>query len=439
MKKNLLQWLIRKWLKKYMRLYFTDNVHQFLKTSLFITVLLLMGGCAGGENKNAESEPIISKIPENAIPIKYHDGRIYFTCITDGVEGLYLFDTGADGLIFDSTFYSERPFDHKKIVQTMLPGVGTGGFQQTRAVYDTVNIDFSNLNLKTNIVPIVDLKIIAGDKIDGVIGASFFINSVLVINFEKEYIQVLDCISGVDISGFSKIPMKVEQNRTNIPISVEIDDEVRITGDIVLDTGSPGTINLTSDMASRHNLELIVKDKTKLYRKYGGISGESSGYVFYSNSFQISDLGLQDVIIEYSLDKSGSLANRKGDEIGLLGTGILDKYDVIIDFSNSNLYLKQNSNIKPIFEMSKLGFTFVDRRETLGGLIVTGFYAGSNAEASGLKIDDRIITINHKDVAKIDIENYNDFIGDNQAVALGIVRDQAEFDFSFNLEKFTSY
>jgi hypothetical protein len=349
----------------------------------------------------------------------------------DSCKGNFVFDTGASGLYFDTTFYSSNDFNYSKIVNAKIPGAGTT-LQDIIVIRDTVDFSFGSDYYQTAFVPVLKLKPILGDFADGILGMEYFYGSVLEINYEHEYMRRFTSIDSVDVSTFTRIKLKKEDNRLFIPLKIQINDSITIEGNYQLDFGAGGTTTITSSTANEYNLLENIEEKIPYYTKYGGVGGESSSYVFRASSLQIGDFIFDKLTMSFSPDKSGALASNK--HLGLLGNGIYERFDVLIDFRNNDLYIKPNSNFKDEFKSSRLGFSFVDRSQTLNAWIVTGLYRGCNADKQGLKIDDKIIAVNGISIHEISYESQKDFFEKLTNVILTVKRDEEIIDIPFKLE-----
>src|SRR4051812_13243977 len=93
---------------------------------------------------------------------------------------------------------------------------------------------------------------------------------------------------------------------------------------------------------------------------HGGIGGRSSGFSFRGKTVKIGDFKLESPIIEYSTSLNGL---SEMNCLGLIGNRIFERFNVIIDFKNQNLYLKPNSGFKSDFNFGKTGFSFIDRTD----------------------------------------------------------------------------
>ncbi len=370
-------------------------------------------------------------IPEDAIPICYR-GHLYIKGMVDSVTGNYLFDTGAFNLYFDSTYYANSTFFHEEsLIKARISGAGTGS-QKVTLIKNTIQFHFANNTYTTSGVSIIQLKPIVGDFVDGILGIEYFNNEVLEINYEKEYIKLYPNIDSVDIQGWSRIGLIEKEKKLYVPLQVTVNDRIVISGKYMLDLGSGGSISLTSRVSNQYNLKKNIKNKASYFSKYGGIGGESTSCDFMARSVTLGNFTWNDVIMDFSEDRTGALAS--GEYQGLLGNGLLERFDVYIDFRNHNMYLKPNSKFHTPFKSSRLDFGFVDRSKTLQSWIVTGLYRFSNAEKAGLKIDDKIITVNGENVALLDYELQKTYFDTIEELELGVERNGNFIKITFRLE-----
>ena len=285
---------------------------------------------------------------------------------------------------------------------------------------DSLLISLSkNKSYFTRSVPVINLKSIGGDIVDGLIGTDFLEKRIIELNYEKEYLRVLSDINNIEISRYKKIEMKIINYRYYIPLTVKINDSITIKGDFMIDTGNP-TSDFTSSVADKFNLNKTIPHKVRYYSKYGGVGGESSGFDFITDSVQISDYSFGGVIMSFSSDESGIMADEE--YLGIVGNNILERFDIVFDFKENYLYLKPNSNFNEPFIPDKLGFYYVDRCKTKGGWVVKGFYENSSAEKQGLKTDDIIISVNGISVEKISNKDQKDFFTNLNKAELTVKR-----------------
>ena len=402
------------------------------KTLFSLAVVLLLFACHNNKTV-AQTQPASTDsfvLPEGAVSIVYR-GHIYIPCKIDSIAGNMVFDTGADRLSIDSTFYANNAFHKYKTVRVVYSGASSGKPLRTIAISDTVSFEFKNYSNRLSRISVHQLKPLFGDFADGILGKQYFLNQILEINYLHEYIHFHKDFSTIDSSGYVKINLKNKGNRLHVPISLQINDGISIQDYAMLDIGSNGSINLTTETANSYKLSENIAHKVRYYSKHLTLGGASAFYEFRAQSLEIGGFKLDSPTIAYSEDKAGFHSQREDQSVGLLGNDILEHFDVLIDFVNNDLYLKPNSNFGKPFRFSKLGFGYVDRSITLNAWIVTGFFENSNAEAAGLKIDDKIIAVNGIDIHQIPYKERAAFWDKTDKFTLLVLRNGEEISIEF--------
>ena len=365
-----------------------------------------------------QEKEIEKQVLQHLIPIDYR-GHIYLKGMVKDIEGNFVFDTGADNLYFDSLFYNNNSLKYDSIAIAILPGAGKEP-QKVKIIMNLVKFDFGDLNYTTKIVPILSLKTILGDFADGIIGLDYFSNKALEINYQRNYIKIHDKTDSLLLFQYTKIQCENIKKKLYVPLSFKINDNITISGKFILDLGCGGSVLLTRPVALKYKLNKNIKNKVRYYTKYGGVGGESESYTFIAKSIDIGGYKLKHFEADYSTDKSGALSSTK--HAGLLGNEILERFDLIIDFTTSCLYIKPNATFADTFKFSQLGFSYVDRSKTLGALMVTGFFENSQAEKSGLRIDDKIIEINDMPIKNMDYHKQQDYINKTKKLLIKVKR-----------------
>lgn len=370
-----------------------------------------------------------NEIPKGAFPIAYK-GHLYIKGEADSIKGNYVFDTGASNLYYDSTYYAENGFKYENTFTANLPGAGSTP-QKVIVVEDTVEFKFGENLYKTSIVPVLQLKPILGDIADGILGMEYFYNSILEINYEREYMKIYSSLDSINLQGWAKVELTKRDNRLYIPLEIVVNDTIHISGEYQLDFGSGGAVSLTSLVSEKNKLKNNIENKVAYFTKYGGVGGESSSYDFFASRLKIGDFSFKNVLMDFSIDTAGAMASEK--HLGLLGNEIYERFYVYIDFINNDLYLKPNNKYNDLFESSRLGFSYIDRGQTLKSWIVTGLYSSSSAEKSGLLIDDKIITVNGVNVGEINYERQESFFKNIDKVNLEVERNNKLIKINFEL------
>jgi len=352
------------------------------------------------------------------IPVEYRN-HIYLNGIINNIRGNFIFDTGADYLYLDSAFYRKGNFSFDSVAYGILPGAGNTP-QKTKVILNPVSVSFHDNRYDSRITPIISLKTILGDYADGIIGSEYFMKGALEISYSEKYIRIRNEINSEIRDNYKAVPFLKTDGRIFVPLTLEINSSFSLTGKFILDLGSAGSITLTSPAAIKHSLNSKITKKIRLYRKYGGIGGDSEECVFTANSATIGGYTLRHFEASYSLDKYGALASDK--YTGLIGNDILDRFDLVIDFRNNCLYIKPNRSFNDPFHFSRTGFSYVDRSKTYGAWVVTGLVEKSPAESNGLMIDDKITEINGIQVNELDFRKQKELVENAEFFKIKVLR-----------------
>lgn len=393
---------------------------------LIIFIAIVFVGCNTKKQPEGQTlDPVVEqKLPEGSIPIHFN-GHIYFKGTIDSLQGNYLFDTGADNLYLDQVYYDENAWGFADVSQAMIGGAGTQ-MESVPLIKDEISFSIdSSGSFSTSWVAVLKLKEILGDYIDGLLGWEIFKGSILEIDYDDEYVRVYHSLDSLNLTAYAKIPMTNEQNRFYLPLDVQINPTMRIKGDFLLDLGSGGSIGFTSTAASRYGMNGMSNPKALCYTKYGGIGGDGAYYSFIADSMYIGGCPLGNILVTYSLNKKGALSSQRHN--GLLGNDVLKNFDILIDFINEDLYLKPNTFYgADLDDIPTLGFGYVNRSRTLKAWVVSSMYKDSNAEKSGLRIDDHIIQVNGKSILDITYGEESQIFEDQETVDLVVIRDGVE-------------
>ncbi len=355
------------------------------------------------------------------IPFDFRDGRIYLEGEINGLDsGHFILDTGADGLYIDSLFYRQMESRYMNVARGRLPGIGAGA-QEVTVILDSVINELGGFSCISPRTVVMDLKNIVGCRADGIVGISFFSKKMVEINYSNHFIRISDQSKAIDLDDFQGIPFKLAGNRIFIPLKIALSKDLHVDGDFLLDLGSPYAISLTSKTAAKLNLATILgKPVMQIKNRQGGAGGVSEKVDFRANAVMMGTCSLENVVTDYSLDKSGALASDKYK--GLIGNEFLRRFDVVIDFPNKVFYFRPGKEYSCPFVSNRLGFRYIDRSDILQDWIINGVYNPSEAQSAGLQTGDRITSLNGKPVAGLTLYQVNSLLDNSSSISLAVNR-----------------
>jgi len=335
---------------------------------------------------------------QTEIPFNYTSHIVLKGVINGSHEARLVLDSGADGLYLDSVYFSETKIPIVRRQLATLPGAGSTP-QQITVVLDTIRTSFQGIEYIPRFVPLISLKPILGQDVDGIIGTSFLSNYVAHLDYKNQSLKLISPDDFQAPQGWASIPFELVRNRITVDLELGISNGLVMTERFQVDLGNGGTVDITSPTASKYGLSEKVGNRLSYLNVSGGVGGEIKGNQFRADYIKLGRFRIEKPVLDYSTDTGGALAK---EEIGgLLGNEILDRFHVIFDFPNTRLFLKPNGKVAD-FHSTLTGFSYTNRKDEFGGLLVTGLFENTNAKEVGIRIGDVITHISGSAVTSLE-------------------------------------
>ncbi len=414
-----------------------------VKSSIIFALALsaILGTGCGKAKKTSSNEPqaltqaeeIVQPklLPEGAIPLDYA-GHLYFdVMMRDTVAARMIFDTGNTEILIDTQFFKEHFAPSPTLQRTLIQGTGNS----LEAAYrDTAEWEYCvGEHLVTEQgATVLDLRKILGYHVDGMFGMEFMRGRKVEFNYADGYMLILPA-EAVPEEGYICVKCKwldSRQARMVMPISVKINDEVSFDGNFLVDMGSSGSISLTSSVVAKLKLNRVLTDvKRKIYDT-GGVGGSRTDYIFKADKVTVAGNDLLDMRLDYSGNRQGMMAEDIFD--GLVGNGLLEHFDVIIDFAKCEIWLRPNRN----FGATKRYDSEMTLTPQADGWLVNGLTEGSNAHRAGIKRGDVITSINGLTPSEVDIKQLKTMGYSEEDWTVAIMRNGSEQKITFKKDKY---
>jgi hypothetical protein len=295
----------------------------------------------------------------------------------------FILDTGSGGISLDSSTCVEfnialRPSD------TTITGIG--GIRKVSFAFDKSlslpGLKIDHLNFHVNNYDV--LSSVYGEKVDGIIGYSFFSRYIVKINFDSSMIEVYS-------------PGKIDYPRggtmlhpafTNLPIQwLNIKDKKSLGFNFYLDTGA-GLCLLMSERFARDSSILLVRRKPVITQAEG-MGGKLQMRLTLVKEVKIGPYKFKSVpTYLYKDDNNVTSYPFTG---GLLGNDLLRRFNQVFNYPNREIHLLPNNHFNEDFDYAYtgLGIYYVE-----GKIIVEDVIAGSPADKAKFKVNDQLIAVN---------------------------------------------
>lgn len=313
---------------------------RFLVASMMLALVALACGNTPKKSEAVAATPLVEEatLPEGAIPFIYDRHLLFDVVIRDSVKARMIFDAGSTNLVLDKAFYDERFAASGTLRRSMVQGAGNsveaswidmGGWSYQVGAH----------KMQEQVALVLELRKIVGDKADGMFGMEFMKGRRVAFNYHEGYIHILPDDFPTD--GYIKIKCKWLDNsqvRMLVPMAVEVVEDVVVSGDYMIDTGFPGSVELCSHVA----IGSALSSAEKRTHKVGGVGGSSEEYLFTAPRVEIAGFELNNVASSQSANTGGAMADARYE--GIVGNALLEQFDVVFDFAACELWLKPNKN-----------------------------------------------------------------------------------------------
>lgn len=414
-----------------------------------------------------------TKKDKTTISFELVNNLIIIPILVNGVSLDFLLDTGISETVLFSL--NEKKINFKNVEKIKLTGLGENqDIEALKSVKNhlTLGQDLADDNHSIYIILDEDFNIspTIGVPINGIIGYHFFRNHPIEIDYIKQKITIYKDQNSIKTrtKKFRKEKINIELNKPYMIADVEMTHEKRASK-MLLDTGNTDSIWLFPTLIPGFNYNRPNIDDFLGSGFSGDIYGKRSrihGLYFNEFSFSKPIVAMPDAT---SIQHLRLVPDRKGS----IGSEILNRFTIIFDYQNENIYFKKNKHYNnPFpFDMSGLeikqngliwqqdlvkvetnseridygernAFNVTSTKEfqykfsLKPNFIIAGTRKNSPAQLSGLQKNDVLVKIDNKKVTNLTLQKILTILKSNEGekVTLDITRNETPMTFSFKLK-----
>lgn len=325
----------------------------------------------------------------DSIPFLYRSHLFVPACINNEYQANVIFDTGGSDLFGIDSVYLLASAWHPQSIGRARTGGAAGG-TSVRIIMDLTSLSVGSLKSNYQIVPIFKLRDVVDCHVDGIWGIKYIEEHPLEINFEHSFLKYYKD-GNPQVEDYEKLPIRCHDHRIQVQAEVLVGGK-SIQGWFLVETGSGAAVDFTANTVKQFGLESLpgkryIKDITQ----FGiGDKAQESIIEMQSQRIVIGSDTTSNEVISYLPDGAGAFGKR--DYVGVIGNGLLSRFNLVIDTAHGFLYLKrfkEDQPVKPTYD-----FDFRNRTDIGKGWIVSSLTRNGDAAQAGLQLNDRIIAIN---------------------------------------------
>ena len=323
------------------------------------------------------------------IPFQYLAGYIILKVKVKGILPLnFIYDTGAEHTIFFEKhitnllgFEYEDPIQirgsdiNSSILAYISRGIPLAIERAPVVTRDVVVLDENFLNLQE----------MTGVQIDGILGGSFFRNLIVGIDFKKKKLILWHPDNfNKKLKGYTTHPIEVIDNKPYINCKTQKPNSQEFDLKLLIDTGASLAFLINTNSAA----QLTPPEITTPGKLGKGIGGVINGYKGKMKSLEIGEYGFNNILTHFQEVDDEVDPAFYNDRNGLIGTDLLERFDIIINFLNKEIYLKPSSKIQEEFKYNLSGMELIAFGPELNSYIVFDILPGSPAKEADIKVGD---------------------------------------------------
>ncbi|MDD3080257.1 MAG: aspartyl protease family protein [Paludibacter sp.] len=284
---------------------------------------------------------------------------------------------------------------------------GLGGALDLKAYLSPVNTLHINkkLKLENKTVFVLENDIFnlsrqTGTKINGLLGADFFQDFIVNIDYNTRKIRFYKPDNFKVPRGYGIMPMYIENQKMYIHLSVMETDERFRTIKMLIDTGA----ELSAWFQTLTNKAINIPEKSIRGRIGEGLSGEVKGVFARVPQICIANFCVKNPVVVFPDSSTIAEIVRNSDRDGTIGSQLLSRFNLIINTFDKKFYFKPNSKFNTPCRYNIAGLEVAQAVSLLPQIEVVNVWENSPAERAGIKIGDVLNEINYEKVFMMSLQ-----------------------------------
>ena len=354
------------------------------------------------------------------LPFEYRARHVWLrAAVNGGPPEDFIFDTGASLTVLDSAYAARIGLKTEGRQQGQGAGATGGASFGVLSSLRVAAEDGDGIELKDMRVGVLSVNGVLAPYFwrdcAGVIGFDFINRFVDEIDFDGRVITLRDPRTFQYAGQGTAIPMTLG-GHTPV-VKMKLDGELE--GDFRVDVGSGSTVDLHTPFVAKHGL--LEKAPRSVEVMGGGFGGMFTLRAVRMKKLEIGPYSWADPLVKLSQAKVCAFTSE--DYAGNIGTGILERFKVTLDYEHRQMWLEPGRLYARRDPMSRTGMQLMRLADTVK---VAAVLAGSPAERAGIRAGDVVTALDGQPILAVGLEGVSATLDEGvegSAHTLAIVRD----------------
>ncbi len=273
-----------------------------------------------------------------------------------------------------------------------------------------------------------DLDNSLGFPVHGILGMDLFMRYTVKINYATSTITLIEPDKFKPGKDYKELNIQILEGKPYVETFVNLDNGQAIKNLLLIDCGA--SLSMMLDMQSDNR---IVLPKKHIQGTFGQVlGGDLEAYVGRVEQLGFGTYTFKDVVTNFQMPFwIDTMTNSNG----LIGGGILSRFDVVYDCIRNKMYLKRNENFNEPFSQDRSGLHIKLQGNSFNQFIIADVIDGSPAAIAGIQTGDIILQCNGKPFTRLSLDDITNTLQKetNTIVSLTLLRNGEKVNVHFRL------
>lgn len=330
---------------------------------------------------------------ELEVPFEYRNGFIVVQLVLQKLLPMrFIIDTGAENTILLKRNYAEAlRLPYHKTIRLLGADMSreVNAFVSNGAYIQLINAPAVRHNIIILEDEYLTLEEYIGTKVDGILGAEFFRDMVMKIDYRRQMIVLSGAgrYSQKQLSKYKSFDLEIIGRKPYLMCEAEVNPGDTVTLRMLIDTGAALSVlfHHNTDSLLRYRGDIVKGSLGK------GLGGNIEGFSGKIHRFSLGSFIFRNMISSFQLLDETTLRQEQLTRNGLIGNLMLSRFDIILDLADRKMHVKAHKKYNEDFKFDKSGLTLFAFGPQLNQYYVRHIVEGSPAEEAGFQEGDVIL------------------------------------------------